>query len=191
MRDGQRCGVLGRYQKNCKNGCENVIHGADRDRWIAVSKIVAPLDASSALSARIAKVSILADVLDSIFRSKFCIENIDLFIDETIKRQTSTKLIVKDSGFWMWSWATCCCVCLLFPLGRFCASAERRNGVLRSQKSPSGCCGKCFQHGLTMIQRDGWTKNCPETQSLRLDDWTELTSTSRSGRVVNTKLSRN
>ena len=56
-------------------------------KWIAVSKIAAPPDASSALSARIAEVSVLADVLDSIFRKKFCTENIDCCIDETIKRQ--------------------------------------------------------------------------------------------------------
>ena len=47
--------------------------------------------------------------------------------------------------------------------------------------SKSGWCGKYFQPGLTLIARDGWTKNCPWTQSLWIGGCTELTSTKMLG----------
>ena len=75
-----------------QSGCGIVIKGADGDRWITVSKILVPLGVCSALSAEVSEACILANVLDLIFRRNFCIENIDLCIDDIIRRQKTNIL---------------------------------------------------------------------------------------------------
>ena len=68
-RGGKRCEDFwgGSNKRDGTSGCGIDIKGADRDKWITISKIAVPLGMRSALSAEVAGTCILADVLGLIF----------------------------------------------------------------------------------------------------------------------------
>ena len=58
-----------------------------KGNWIAMSKVVVPLDTCSAMTAEVA-ACILTNVVNLMFTKQLSVEKIDLCIDHIIKRQS-------------------------------------------------------------------------------------------------------
>ena len=71
----------GSSKDNGKSGCGVVIKGADRDKWVTISKVAVPLRVGTAMAAEVLGVCVLKEIFDLVFHKCLNIQNMNRYID--------------------------------------------------------------------------------------------------------------
>ena len=74
----------GSFKDKSRSGCGIVIKGADRERWVTISKIAILLKAGAAMAVEVAGVCVLTSILDLILCTCLSVQNINLRINRIL-----------------------------------------------------------------------------------------------------------
>ena len=77
----------GSSKNNGTSGCGVVIIGADRDKWVTVSKVAVFVSVGTAMAVEVMGVCVLTETLDLVFANSLSVQNINRCIGALLGNQ--------------------------------------------------------------------------------------------------------